>query len=80
MCCTVQGCLKISTFWPKRQKLGLSLSGKKAKVGTLTFWQKGKSLGYPTPDRAGFVEPHEPKKCISRTEHASALIWFGLLG
>jgi len=53
---------------------------KMAKVGTLTFWQKGKSLGYPTPDRAGFVEPHEPKKCISRTEHSSALIWFGLLG
>ena len=25
------------------------LSAKKAKVGTLTFWQKGKSLGHPTP-------------------------------
>jgi hypothetical protein len=25
---------------------------KKAKVGTLTFWQKGKRLGHPTPDTA----------------------------
>jgi len=76
------GCLKLYTFWQKgkswdshflakRQKLGLSLSGKKAKV-------------WATLHLAGQVlltgQRHEPEKCISTTEQSSALVWFGLLG
>jgi hypothetical protein len=55
----------------------LALSGKKAKVGTRTFWQKGKSLGHPTPDSAGFVEPHEPKKMHfkNRKLFCTDLVW-----
>jgi len=55
-------------FLTEKEKVGLSLSGKKVNV-----WATLHQVLLT-------AQPHEPEKCISTTEHSSALVWFGLLG